>query len=113
MTSHRLESAGLEVDACLSGDQTLLVLRGDLDLASAPWLRRHLDPVVERGGDVVIDLGLLDFVDCAGLRVLVDAVKRIKARGGHLQVRLARPTFRSVIAILGLTGVLEIGDDQC
>lgn len=96
----------LEVEVALVGDHPTVVLSGELDMASAPLLRRHLEPVVARGGDVVIDLAGVDFLGCAGLAVLMDAARGLAERGGRLRLRSARPIIATTIAILGLEDVL-------
>lgn len=74
-----LATSTLEVSVLADGVEGVrLVLRGELDLAVAPELAVLLDsPVVVDAAGLVLDLGALDFLDLAGLRVLVAARERV------------------------------------
>lgn len=98
----------LEVEVALLDDQATVVLSGELDLATAPLLRRHLDAVVALANHVVVDLADVDFVGCAGLAVLLDAARRLDERGGTLRLRSARRIIEMTIAILGLDDMLSM-----
>ena len=65
---------------------TLVTVRGDLDLATAPGLERTLAEEARHGGLVVLDLRELSFIDASGLGVLL----RIDAysRGDGMELRL-------------------------
>ena len=62
----------------------VLVLRGELDLATVPLLQEHLDRAVRSGAAVVIDLAGLGFIDSSGLQVLLRADRQLRARNGQL-----------------------------
>jgi anti-sigma B factor antagonist len=80
---------------------TVLVLSGEVDVASALELRLELAAAVDASGTrVVVDLTSVGFMDCAGVGELVRALRRTGwARGS---ICLANPT-RSVRRILELT----------
>lgn len=85
-------------------DTSVLVLRGSLDIDTAPALRANLNRLVERPAPrVVVDVAGLDFVDSMGIGVLVTAHTRAMERGGW--VRLAAPSgfLRRLLDTLGLT----------
>ena len=85
----------LTVDVCHGPDEVVLVVGGDLDLASAPQLSAALAGVLRRGlgARVVLDLGGVGFIDAAGLGCIVRAGNRLAGRGGALAVR--RPSRRA------------------
>ena len=100
--------------ASASGDgRTVLMVRGELDLATAPELEEHIDGVLDAGREVVVDLRDLAFMDSSGIRVLVAA----HARAGRCGTRLivVRPAPGSVVAkiieISGLEGELNLVND--
>lgn len=65
-----------------------LVVRGELDLASAQKLEQTLREIEEtRPGRVLIDLRELEFMDCTGLALMVRAQQRAHARGHQLALR--------------------------
>jgi anti-sigma B factor antagonist len=81
---------------------TLVVLRGDLDLATAPELRECLVKVIDEGARIVVDLERVDFLDSAGLGILVGGLKRARTGGGELELIC---TSREVLKPLEITGL--------
>jgi stage II sporulation protein AA (anti-sigma F factor antagonist) len=82
-----------------------LVLRGELDLYSAPMLEDALRMVEEEATDrVVLDLGGLTFIDSAGIHRLLASDERLRARGGRLALRTGSS---QVQRMLELTGALQ------
>jgi len=92
-----------EVEVTEQHGWTVVVPVGDLDLSSAPALRRHLIAAVAgTDGRVVVDLAGVHLVDSQGLGTLVGGLKRARTHGGDL--RLASPPA-GVMALLQLTGL--------
>jgi anti-sigma B factor antagonist len=90
----------------------VLVLRGSLDIDTAPVLKANLTRLVDRPSPrVVVDMAGLDFCDSMGVGVLVAAHGRAMERGGW--VRLAAPSgfIRRLFTTLGLTDYLALCDD--
>jgi anti-sigma B factor antagonist len=66
----------------------ILELRGELDLASAPALQRHVAGALALGsGRVVIDVARPEFLDSTGLQVLLYAHRRLRENGQTLSLR--------------------------
>lgn len=87
----------------------VLILRGSLDIDTAPALKANLNRLVEQPSPrVVVDLAGLDFCDSMGVGVLVTAHSRALERGGW--VRLAAPSsfLRRLLDTLGLTQHLSL-----
>ena len=81
----------------------VLVLSGELDVVSAPALEQRLSEALsEPGAHVTLDLSDLEFVDSAGVSVLIKAKQDAESRGRTLV--LARPTeqVHRVFALVGL-----------
>ncbi len=66
---------------------------------------------LDRRTDLVIDLGNLEFVDSAGLGVLVGIYKRIKQCGQRVAVTRARPYVARVMRVIKLDRVFESFED--
>src|SRR5687767_4024944 len=80
---------------------------GSLDSATAPELEKVLGPVLLEEGTrlVTFDLADLEFLSSAGIRVLLAARKRMRAREGifameNMQPQIAR-VFEAVKALPG------------
>ena len=54
----------------------ILRVTGDLDMAAAPVLERELAPLLGGRARVDLDAADVDFIDCAGVRVLLRAWQR-------------------------------------
>lgn len=87
---------------------TLVVLRGDLDIATAPELRECLVKVIDEGARVVIDLEAVGFLDSAGLGILVGGLKRARTRGGELELVSTSHDVLKPLEITGLDRVFTI-----
>jgi anti-sigma B factor antagonist len=85
-------------------DARVVVVQGDLDIEGGPLLRDELLAALKEhaGGRIVVDLEGVDFLDSAGLGVLVGGRERARSGDGDL-VLVA--TGRSVLKVLELTGL--------
>ena len=92
----------LTVETSEHGATTLLVLRGELDIATSPQLRDELVRVIGDGRRIVVDLEGLGFIDSVGLGILVSGLKRARSDGGDLELVCAN---RVILQPLELTGL--------
>ena len=85
---------------------------GELDLHTAPVLRDRLLDVIDGQGNhfVTVDLGAVGFLDSTAVHVLVQALKRVRQRGGDLELARVPPPARRVLEICGLTKIFTITD---
>jgi anti-sigma B factor antagonist len=87
----------------------VLALRGELDLATAPVLRRVIGELLSPHlTAVTLDLGELSFVDVVGLRALA-AVKQAAAAVGA-EFRLRSPSDFA-LRVIQVAGFIELQDD--
>lgn len=99
------------ISTCVAGCVATLYVAGELDAATAPDLDeqvRRLEAEHPSVTDIVVDLAGLDFIDSAGLSVLVAGHTRLRDRGASLCVTRPSPAARRVFAISGLDAVLTI-----
>ncbi|KQX67578.1 anti-anti-sigma factor [Streptomyces sp. Root1310] len=85
---------------------TVLEFRGEIDIVAATEITPHLDDAT--GGPaprIVIDLSLIEFFDCSGLRLLYRARRRVLDHGGHLHLVC---THRLTLRILRATGLYRL-----
>lgn len=68
---------------------TVLVLAGDLDLASAPRLAHAVERLTDVPGPVVLDLRDVAFVDSSGVSALLDVERLVEAK--HRRLALLQP----------------------
>jgi len=93
----------LRVQVRSEGGAAVVVVGGELDLASGPELEQALEKILSTPGEqLVIDLRQLDFMDSTGLSIIVKAHQRFGEEGRELG--LVRGTSQ-VQRLLDLTGV--------
>ena len=93
------------------GRTTVVELRGDIDILTAPPLGARLDDLTAAlRPDLVLDLRAVSFIDCSGLRVLCRARNRIMERYGRLRLITDSDRFLRVLRAAGLSGVFEMYD---
>jgi anti-sigma B factor antagonist len=86
---------------------TVVSVRGEIDLGTAPGLREVLLPRIERcNGPVVIDLSQVRFMDSSGVHVLVDIYQRLEAHNRRLAVVCRE--HGQVHRLLALVGLLDL-----
>jgi anti-sigma B factor antagonist len=100
----------LVVDVERRDDATVVVLRGDLDVATAPDLRTTLVDVIDEGARIVIDMQAVEFLDSAGLGILVGGLKRARTRGGDLELVCSNSAVLKPLELTGLDRVFTIHD---
>ncbi len=91
-------------------DVAVLSVHGEIDLVSAPVLRKFLLPVVEhQTGPVVVDLSEVDFMDSTGVHVLVDTLRRLEAQNRRLAIACHKDgQIHRVLALVGLLDALRV-----
>jgi anti-sigma B factor antagonist len=101
---------GLDVDPDRNG-YTILSVRGEVDVYTAPRLREKLVELVSEGRyKIVVDLEGVDFLDSTGLGVLVGGLKRFRSHDGDLTLVCTQHRILKVFEITGLTKVFSIFD---
>ena len=104
--SDQLLPATLEVRTIASGARYLrVVLDGELDLASAPYLEEALERAFVEADDVVLDLSRVPFMDSSGLYTIVAAVRESQTNGKRL--RISSSLSAQVARLVDLVGMTE------
>jgi anti-sigma B factor antagonist len=98
------------IDTQQHGDVALVVVRGELDMATAPQLRETLAAVLRECRHVVVDLERVDFVDSFGIGILLGGLKRARGQGGGLVLVCTSRTVLRPFEITGLDRVFSIHD---
>ncbi|HSD80935.1 MAG TPA: STAS domain-containing protein [Solirubrobacteraceae bacterium] len=97
------------------GAATVVTIAGEVDLAVEEPLRDALDRACDAGTQVVVvDLTATTFMDSTALGALVDAHRRLEARGGRMRVVAPQGAVRRVLeltALVGPLGVVERRDE--
>jgi anti-sigma B factor antagonist len=86
-------------------DVVAVRLQGDLDAATAPQVGEFLQQVVQPGSRIVLNLGSVPFMDCAGLTVLLRTYRRAAEGGGWIRLACVQD---GPLRVLDLTGTAEL-----
>jgi anti-sigma B factor antagonist len=99
----------LRVDVHLGPDRVVLRLHGELDLLGAPLLEEEIEKVeADAPAIVVLDLQDLQFVDSAGLRVILAAHERSRGQGKELALTPGSEQVQRLFTIAGVSEHLRI-----
>jgi anti-sigma B factor antagonist len=94
----------LRVEVLPGPDRVVLALHGELDLLGVPLLEEELEKVeADAPAIVVLDLQDLQFVDSAGLRVILAAHKRSREQGKELALTPGSEQVQRLFAIAGVS----------
>jgi anti-anti-sigma factor len=80
-------------------DRLLVSLTGEIDVDNAPRLADLLTGLTTAGRDVHIDLGGIDFCDCAGARALARGRQHILAQGRSTRLLRVTPIMALVLEL--------------
>jgi anti-sigma B factor antagonist len=107
------DPTGFSISISDRDGRAVVVIRGELDLATAPELDAAIQGRLDDGQDVVVDLRELGFMDSTGLRVLVSAHARVEATEQRFLIVRPLPgaSFERILAVAGVEQVLDFVDD--
>jgi len=86
-------------------------VRGDLDCASAQTLSAAFESLTAGETDIVVACDALEFIDAAGLTVLV-AAARSRGERGRVVLRDPSASARRLIDVAALDGLVVIVDTE-
>jgi anti-sigma B factor antagonist len=93
----------------LDGNAFVVSLAGEVDLYTAPELKRALDGITDLGGtSAVVDLADVSFIDSTTLGVLLRAHSELQGLGGRLVLVASDRRVLRTLEITGLDRVLPI-----
>jgi len=94
--------AGLVLESHGGPEVASVVVRGEIDMATAPQLREMLQELLQAGATrIVIDCRGLEFLDSSGIGVLV-AVRNRLGDDGALVLDSPPPHVRKVLQLTGV-----------
>ncbi len=106
-----LTGESLEIGLGSEPGAVLLMLAGELDLATAPRLAAALTQNAgEHRGRVVLDLTRLSFMDSTGLSLIVGTDRSARAAGGVLVLRHPQSQVRRLLELSDALSRLTVED---
>lgn len=91
------------------GNVVILALNGRLDTLNYSLLENELAFLIEKNQkDIILDCQDLDYVSSSGLRVLLLALKRVKAVHGRFTICNLQPQIIQIFKISGFDHLFEL-----
>ena len=89
-------------------EMTLVTLIGSLDTTAAIEADQTLKPITEGDGkDIVFECEELEYIASSGLRILLDVLKKTKAKGHKVVLRNVNDDIKNVFKITGFINLFE------
>jgi len=103
----------LEVSSALEGDKLVVTVAGELDVSTAPILRRELERATQRFPNALrLDLSALRFMDSTGLQLVLTTDSRAREEGRELELVRGSDTVQRVFQVAGLEERLTFIDPE-
>ena len=101
------KSAALKVSVSNKGAEYTVTVEGRLDTNTSPELEAKINEVIGDANKLIIDLGNLEYISSAGLRVLLGAAQVMEGKG-EMVVRNVTEAVREVFDLTGFNKVFTI-----
>lgn len=90
-------------------EKILVTMIGSLDTAAAIETEQILKPVTaeETAKDILIECQELEYIASSGLRILLDVLKKTKAKGKRVILRNVNDDIKNVFKITGFINLFE------
>lgn len=104
---------GLHVASRRQGEEHVIGLTGELDLANVAGLQSEVLRVESSEcSNIVFDLRGLEFLDSTGVHLLAEAHRRATGRGSKVSVAVDDGPVRRVLQVSGMLDVLGKSDSR-
>jgi anti-sigma B factor antagonist len=90
----------------------VLVLAGEIDLATSGRFRAVVDEAIEAGASLVADVEEVTFMDSTMLRELLRAHRDIGAAGRRFILAAPQPPVRRLLELTGTHGLFTVSDTR-
>ena len=93
----------LSIEKSMNGNEMVIVLEGRLDTLTSPQLEKAIGEDIEKADSIVMDMGKLEYISSAGLRVITAVdIEMLKKNGLVL-----KDVTQDVMDVLELTGLVD------
>ena len=77
-------------------------------------MRQVIDDVIDKRGvtHIVFDFTKVDFMDSAGIGLIIGRYKVAKLFGGDVEIVNARPSVKKVLEMSGITRIIKINNER-
>ena len=97
----------MTIQKLTEGQKLTIALEGRLDTVTAPELEAELKASLAGVTELVFDMGKLEYLSSAGLRVLLSAQKQM-SKQGQMTVTNVNETIMEIFEVTGFSDILTI-----
>ena len=90
-----------------NGDELTVALEGRLDTSTSPDLDQELQNSLSGITELIFDLGKLEYISSAGLRVLLTAQKTMNKQGSMI-IRNTSDEIKEIFDVTGFSDILTL-----
>lgn len=99
----------MDIEVTRSAAITVVVPRGDLDMAAADQMKRVLTGLVNDGSvKLLVDLASVGYIDSSGMGALVASLKQARTAGGDLRLCELQDDVRAIFEMTRLNKAVTI-----
>ncbi len=102
-------SLGLHIVVEELGHKIILRIEGRIDAASSALLERKINQMIdEHHHHLLLDFTRVDYLSSSGMRVLLSALKKVKAEKGLFAIFSVSESVQEIVRLAGLDKILHI-----
>ncbi len=101
----------MEITKRKEKNAVVVSVKGRMDAVSSAEFEKELDASMADGENIfVIDFGELDYISSAGVRSILIAANKLKAKKGYLSLCALKDLVEEVFEISGFSSIIPIYD---
>lgn len=92
-----------------TNNETVVKISGRWDTTRVNEYGKELEQILENAATTIIfECESLDYISSSGLRIFLQAQKKISSRGASLEIHHLKPEIKEVFRITGFTSIFNI-----
>ena len=104
---HNTNEPKLKITMNQDGEEYTFVLEGRMDTLTSPDLEDRVEEVLEQAKKLIFDMGKVEYISSAGLRVLLGAAQELEDRGEVVVRHITKPV-QEVFDVTGFADAFQI-----
>ena len=102
------EEHGLKISFERLKKSLTVTMSGKLDTDAAIWVGKSVLTALDGAEKIIFDLNGLEYISAAGLRILIEALKKVKAQGGTMTLKNIGEQVREVLDMTGFAQIFNV-----
>ena len=102
------EEHGLKISFERLKKSLTVTMSGKLDTDAAIWAEKSVLTALDGAEKIIFDLNGLEYISAAGLRILIEALKKVKAQGGTMTLKNIGEQVREVLDMTGFAQIFNV-----